>query len=109
MFGIGFTELIVVLVVALIVIGPDKLPAIAKTMGKAFVEFRRVGEDLKKTITDVDLKSTITDIDLSLSEPAAKKQTAPKKRTASKKKTSASGSSAKPSTKSDSQSGKKVT
>lgn len=56
MFGIGFTELMVVLIVALIVIGPDKLPAIAKTIGKAFVEFRRVGEDLKKTITDIDIE-----------------------------------------------------
>jgi len=107
MFGIGFTELIVVLVVALIVIGPDKLPAIAKTMGKAFVEFRRVGEDLKKTITDIDLKGTIEDIDLNA--PAARKQAAPKKRTASKKKGHAPGSSPESGIKPDSQPDKKVT
>ncbi|MDP2688709.1 MAG: twin-arginine translocase TatA/TatE family subunit [Deltaproteobacteria bacterium] len=55
MFGIGITELLVVLIAALIIIGPDKLPAIARTLGKAFVEVRRAGEDLKKTITEVDL------------------------------------------------------
>lgn len=50
MFGIGFTEFILIVVVALIVIGPDKLPDIAKTLGKAFVEFKRAGEEIKRTV-----------------------------------------------------------
>ncbi len=50
MFGIGTTELMVILVVALIVVGPKKLPQIARTMGKAFGEFRRVSTDLHRTI-----------------------------------------------------------
>jgi len=76
MFGIGFTELLVVLVVALLVIGPDKLPAVARTIGKAFVEFRRVGEDLKKTITDIDLD---TGLEGKPKVPAGKKTAASKK------------------------------
>ena len=50
MFGIGSTELIVILIVALIVIGPAKLPEMAKALGKALGEFRRVSSDVKRTI-----------------------------------------------------------
>ena len=50
MFGIGSTELLVILVVALIVIGPSKLPKIARGVGKAFGEFKRASNDLKRTI-----------------------------------------------------------
>ena len=50
MFGIGSTELIVILIVALIVIGPAKLPEMAKSLGKALGEFRRVSTDVKRTI-----------------------------------------------------------
>jgi sec-independent protein translocase protein TatB len=50
MFGIGTTELMVILVVAIIVIGPSKLPQIARGVGKAFGEFKRASNDLKRTI-----------------------------------------------------------
>lgn len=50
MFGIGSTELLVILVVALIILGPAKLPEIAKSLGKALGEFRRVSSDVKRTI-----------------------------------------------------------
>jgi len=50
MFGIGSTELIIILIVALIVIGPAKLPEMAKSLGKALGEFRRVSTDVKRTI-----------------------------------------------------------
>ena len=50
MFGIGSTELLVILLVALIVLGPSKLPEIAKSLGKALGEFRRVSTDVKRTI-----------------------------------------------------------
>lgn len=65
MFGIGFTELLLVLVVALLVLGPDKLPEVARTMAKAYNELRRTGLDLKRTVEgtvkDMDLSSIVKD------------------------------------------------
>lgn len=49
MFGIGTTELIIILLVALIVLGPTKLPGIARSLGKALGEFRRVTTDVQRT------------------------------------------------------------
>jgi TatA/E family protein of Tat protein translocase len=53
MFGIGFQEIIIILVVALIVIGPRKLPDLAKSLGKAFREFKNATEDIKQNF-DLD-------------------------------------------------------
>jgi TatA/E family protein of Tat protein translocase len=50
MFGIGMPEILVILAVALIVIGPKKLPELAKTLGKAFGEFKRSINDLKESV-----------------------------------------------------------
>ncbi|MFU2207440.1 Sec-independent protein translocase protein TatB [Solidesulfovibrio sp. C21] len=49
MFGIGSTELVVILIVALIVIGPSKLPDLMRTLGKGMAEFRRMSNDVKST------------------------------------------------------------
>ncbi|ACV68278.1 Sec-independent protein translocase protein TatB [Desulfohalobium retbaense] len=50
MFGIGTTEVLIILAVALVVIGPSKLPELARTLGKGMAEFRRMSSDLKHTI-----------------------------------------------------------
>lgn len=57
MFGIGGTELLVILVVALIVLGPKSVPQIARTLGKAMGEFRRVSTDFQRTLnTEIELE-----------------------------------------------------
>ena len=53
MFGtLGGPEIVLILVVALIVFGPRKLPEIGKTMGKMLAEFRKASTDFKRTIED---------------------------------------------------------
>ena len=47
MFGIGGPELLLILGLALIVLGPKKLPELARALGKGLAEFRRATDDLK--------------------------------------------------------------
>jgi TatA/E family protein of Tat protein translocase len=52
MFGIGMTELVVIMVVALIVFGPTRLPELARSLGRAMNEFRRASTDIRQTFND---------------------------------------------------------
>jgi Tat protein translocase TatB subunit len=52
MFGIGFIELLVIFVLLLLVVGPEKLPELAKTIGKAMGELKKSTDELKNTIHD---------------------------------------------------------
>ena len=52
MFGIGMPELLVILGLALLLIGPKKLPQLAKSLGKTMGELRKATDDLKDTISD---------------------------------------------------------
>jgi Tat protein translocase TatB subunit len=54
MFGMDFSELLVIFAVILIVVGPKKLPDVAKALGRGYAEFRRAMDDLKNTINQDD-------------------------------------------------------
>lgn len=61
MFGrIGLPELILILVIALIIFGPSKLPQIGKSMGQAIREFRKSTADIQKEIDVVTAPETTT-------------------------------------------------
>ena len=64
MFGMGMSEIIVILVIALIVIGPKKLPEIAKSLGKAMGEFKRATNDFKDSISISDPPPAYKPIDI---------------------------------------------
>lgn len=57
MFGIGTSELLLILMVALIVLGPKNLPKIANTLGKAMGQFQKASRDFQRTInTEIALE-----------------------------------------------------
>ncbi|MFB3903101.1 MAG: twin-arginine translocase TatA/TatE family subunit [Acidobacteriota bacterium] len=52
MWNIGFPELVVIFIIALLVFGPRKLPELGKTLGKGLAEFKRASNELKRTWED---------------------------------------------------------
>lgn len=50
MFGIGMPELIIILIVALVIFGPKRLPEMGKSLGRAIKEFRKTSQELKEEI-----------------------------------------------------------
>ncbi len=64
MGNIGFPELLVIFVVALLVFGPKRLPDLGRSLGRGLAEFRRASTDLKRSIEreieNVDLENSVS-------------------------------------------------
>jgi Tat protein translocase TatB subunit len=65
MFGIGMPELILIMVIALIVIGPKKLPDIARALGRGMAEFRKATQEIKDSL---DLDNEIREVERDLAD-----------------------------------------
>jgi Tat protein translocase TatB subunit len=65
MFGIGMPELIVIMVIALIVIGPKKLPDLARALGRGMAEFRKATQEIKDSL---DLDNEIQKVERDLAD-----------------------------------------
>ena len=53
MFGIGMTELMVIFVIGLLVLGPKRLPELARSLGRSLAEFRRATNEMRREFTNV--------------------------------------------------------
>ncbi|RJQ51269.1 MAG: twin-arginine translocase TatA/TatE family subunit [Desulfobacteraceae bacterium] len=65
MFGIGMPEMLLILAIALIVIGPKKLPDLAKSLGRAFGEFKRATNEMKESL---EIDSSLSNVRKSFDE-----------------------------------------
>jgi Tat protein translocase TatB subunit len=71
MFGIGITELLVILVVALIVLGPQRLPEVAKALGKGLAELRRASSGLTDELREA--AQILSEDDRTIRRPVSKR------------------------------------
>ena len=66
MFGFGFSEIVLILIVALLVFGPKRLPEIARTLGKTMGELRRTLDDIKHEVNITQSINPLTPSEASL-------------------------------------------
>ncbi|OGQ99851.1 MAG: hypothetical protein A2505_07220 [Deltaproteobacteria bacterium RIFOXYD12_FULL_55_16] len=69
MFGIGLPELILILGVALIVVGPEKLPEMAKSMARVVLDFKKMASELKDNLHE-EMREGVGDAYPNLAAPA---------------------------------------
>ena len=74
MFGLGVTEILVILIVAFLLFGPQQLPEVGRQVGKAVKGLKDVTEDVKKTVEpelnmmQAEMKSVEQDLESSMKE-----------------------------------------
>ncbi len=68
MGNLGMPELLMIVVLALLLFGPKKLPEIGKQVGKALGEFKRASNDLKRTIED-EMEKASSGLEVKLDDP----------------------------------------
>lgn len=71
---IGFPEMLVILVVALIIFGPRKLPELGRSLGKSINEFKRASNELRSTLDDeirAEERKAVTTTPATSTDPAA--------------------------------------
>lgn len=77
MFGIGMTELMVIFVIGLVVLGPKRLPELARSLGRSLGEFRRASNEVRREFLSVTDEAKIDPVSFEPTpEPEAKPQTA---------------------------------
>ena len=69
MFGAGWTEMLIIGVVALVVIGPKDLPIVMRKLGRVVATVRRMGSDFQQEINKTTGLDQITDLRRSITEP----------------------------------------
>ena len=77
MFGIGMPELLLILGLALIVLGPKKLPELAKALGKGLAEFRRATDELKEEFRQMEREVDVPSPPVAQKEPPATEESPP--------------------------------
>jgi Tat protein translocase TatB subunit len=70
MFNIGSQELLVILIIALIVVGPARLPELSRSIGKGLREFRKVQDEVKDMVK-LDLEPEKTPVQRKPASPTA--------------------------------------
>ena len=84
MFGIGMPEMLLILAIALIVIGPKKLPDLAKSLGRAMREFKKATNELKETMQIdselAEVKKAFHDVNDDVKAAVVDPQPAPEKK-----------------------------
>jgi sec-independent protein translocase protein TatA len=68
MFGFGMPQILIILAIALIIFGPQKLPELARTLGKALADFKRAANDFKSSIEEEAQNEEVRERELKESE-----------------------------------------
>lgn len=90
------TELMVILVIALLVLGPKRLPDVARSLGKGLAEFRRASTDMRREFLDVAEEARIDPSSLAAEESVSDEPSPPEEALASQTASAAGGAGAQP-------------